>query len=132
MPNPRKPLKQHKLDGTYRADRHGDRNPVEAVGVPERPAGMPPLAASWWDSTVPKLIDLGVVGLIDGPALEHAAWAYALMREAYQYCQIDPTDKNSRISFVDYQNTYRRVLAEFGLAGANSRDQISSYQGLDL
>lgn len=71
MSRPRKPTEKHILDGTFRKDRHGP--PADVLGddvaakPPERPAGLAPTAAVFWDRIIGLLE--GVVRERDGPQL---------------------------------------------------------------
>jgi phage terminase small subunit len=79
MARPRKPKEAHVLNGTFRPDRHGDNPP--ARGVPVMPADLPAEAKTWWQTYVPDLVELGVAGSIDAPALQMLARWWA------EYCE---------------------------------------------
>lgn len=71
-----KPTALLKLNGTYRADRHGSQLP-EPTGKPSRPEGLSTLAMQFWDAVIPGLIELGVATSVDQKQLEAMAdwWA---------------------------------------------------------
>src|SRR5438445_5693784 len=63
----RKPTVLHKLDGTYRKDRHSELEPqVEALSaLPEPPDHLSARAKRVWRSAGDKLLKLGVLSAID-------------------------------------------------------------------
>jgi P27 family predicted phage terminase small subunit len=62
-----KTVAQHKADGTFRADRHGDYQPVE--GEPAMPPGMLDEPAALFRDLAPKLAEAGGITPEDGEAL---------------------------------------------------------------
>ena len=72
----RKPAAAHILAGTFRKDRHGDRDEPEAVvGKPHRPP-MPATARREWTRLAQLLESEQRLTLSDGPMLTGAALAY--------------------------------------------------------
>ena len=69
MPQPRKTVAMHILDGTYRPDRHGDRSMVTSEklveGIPEPPSPVRDTVTDrwreWWNYYCEKLINAGVL-----------------------------------------------------------------------
>lgn len=67
MPTPRKSQERHRLDGTFRKDRHGSgRLPIE---LPPMPADLSEAAQSHWNAIGSRLVQAGLITAIDGPAL---------------------------------------------------------------
>lgn len=70
MPARKKPIEQHQLHGTYRADRHGplaaDDRPADEL--PPKPADFPPEESAVWDRLAPLL--LGTLKPRDVPVFE--------------------------------------------------------------
>ena len=65
MGRPPKSTAEHKLTGTYRPDRHGDRlDAVDAMGAPAKPDGLDGDASWAWDQIVAGLPE-GVLGSVD-------------------------------------------------------------------
>lgn len=72
MGRPRKPTEKHKLDGTYRQDRHANRIDSGANLPPiEKPADLAGDAADLWDLLV-RTLPPGVLGASDMPTLAGA------------------------------------------------------------
>lgn len=71
MGRPRKPTAILKLEGDYSPSRHGYRGAEpQPQGEPRKPDGLPRDASRHWDEQVPRLVAMGVVKSVDGPALE--------------------------------------------------------------
>lgn len=68
MANPRKPASAHKLNGTYRPDRHGDRISVPESG-PEKPGWLSAPAEVEWDRVMEMMSDSGFLCRTDSSAL---------------------------------------------------------------
>ena len=86
MAPPRKPTEQHKRDGTYRADRHGDVVLVGGRPLPEEladpPDDLPEEGKAHWRQVVPQLVGAGLADRVDVPALKVMCQAWARMVEA--------------------------------------------------
>lgn len=94
-----KPLMDHIADGTYRADKHGDRVYCEPIGdIGEPPADMPVEGIRYWQETVASLRDS--LGESDRPILEGASrWWVILQRELHEYKNcFDDKDRAKAIS----------------------------------
>lgn len=75
---PRKPLERHKLEGTYRKDRHGVAVPesdLAASPLPAKPSGMNVGAAKFWDRITPEL--RGIARERDASALAEMCFWWA-------------------------------------------------------
>lgn len=74
--NRHKSIAQHKLDGTYRKDRHGDvKTPEPSAGRPDAPAELDSLEHGEWESLWADLEDMGMQFRVDAKA-------------AYQYVKL--------------------------------------------
>src|SRR4051812_11209607 len=73
----RKPARQHRLEGSYRADRHaaGGDAPDPPKGRPTPPAGLAGVALEEWHRMVDRLELSKTLSLVDDAAL-------------YQYCSL--------------------------------------------
>lgn len=70
MARPPKPTAMHRLNGTYRPDRHGARATEPFVeGVPQAPEWLDGDALEFWNYLVPLLVEAGVLSPLDGPVL---------------------------------------------------------------
>jgi P27 family predicted phage terminase small subunit len=70
MARPRKPIATKIQKGTYREDRDGPKSQVVPTrGTPLMPESLTGAARDFWREMVPKLVETGVVGEADGPAL---------------------------------------------------------------
>lgn len=65
---PRKSVEQLKLEGKFRADRHGG-NGVEPKGKPIKPDNLEGEASRFWDAVTPELVELGIATEVDSAAL---------------------------------------------------------------
>lgn len=68
MANPRKPASVHKLNGTYRQDRHGCKLELPSSG-PEKPGWLSASAEVEWDRVMDIMADSGFLCRTDGAAL---------------------------------------------------------------
>lgn len=76
----RKPIpgKMHDLQGTRRADRHGDAGGIQVTIInPEPPAGMPDQAQKEWRRIAPILSGYKLLSDLDTTALEAYCRVYA-------------------------------------------------------
>lgn len=82
-----KPIRKHKQDGTFRADRHGcDLLPVS---VPAKPGDLRPRAEAFWNQVSQHLEYAGFISRIDGYQLRLAADAWDLYVEACEKIDAD-------------------------------------------
>lgn len=121
---PPKPTAMHKLHGTYRADRHGDRVDDGQVfeGVPEKPNDLGPDADLLWDQVVAQLRTAKVVAAIDEASLEAMCrwWGRyrELMRrvdkESYDDEVCETLELRARRAWLAFD----RVSSQFGMTPA--------------
>lgn len=80
MARPRKPAEQHKANGTYRADRHAESAVVPMGEIIMEPSEHVPVAVHpEWNTTMRRLVDLGIIIDADLPLLEQA---FSLLADA--------------------------------------------------
>jgi phage terminase small subunit len=87
--------------------------------VPEKPAGLSPAAEAFWDRTVPRLVQAGAVGEVDGFALQAAAEAWSLYRAALTAAAAEPTSKVARAAVVAYLGLWLTLAGRVGLTPAD-------------
>lgn len=126
MARPPKPTEQHRLDGTYRADRHGSAGAsVDAAGVPTKPRGLKGEGEKLWKRVVPGLVSSGVARACDTDCLVSLCewWAryvrFALMLDSADL-DTDPKDL-SRYTRLASQcwGEFARLAGKFGLTPAD-------------
>lgn len=122
---PRKPLEQHVLEGTYRADRHGPL-PSGAGGlpsgaVPAKPRGLSGEAGRAWDELT-RLLG-GVLKASDGLMLSEAAkwmgWAREVEKLLKKLTPADDAFPRLLRSRALCGTQLDRVLNRFGLTPAD-------------
>ena len=69
MPARRKTAAEHRVSGTFRADRHGSPAWEPLTRSPQVPADMDPQARKFWRELAPMLVSSGVLTPHDLPAL---------------------------------------------------------------
>ena len=116
MARPPKPLAIHKLNGSFRQDRHGSRLSSAGGGKPAQPRGLEGEARRFWRRVVPELTRAGIVEYIDTPALHALCELWALYRESFAAWTADPTVKNSRIATLDAFRAWSAAAQQFGLS----------------
>jgi P27 family predicted phage terminase small subunit len=117
---PQKPLEDHELDGTYRADRHGEKvTHLRPDGAPERPTDFGEDAAWLWDQLI---IDLGrknVAYRIDTAALRGVCEWYGRYRKLSRALdKLDAEDERVHRMVASASECWRRfeaMAAQFGL-----------------
>ncbi len=74
---PTKPIEQHKIDGTYRKDRHAHR--LRAEGFPVRPAWLDEdeHAARLWERVTEELLPHEVLASLDSTIIEVMCSSYS-------------------------------------------------------
>lgn len=78
-----KSRKQHDREGTRNATKHaGTDLTTGAEGIGRMPAGMPPVAQTFWKRAKQYLEDMGIAEACDAFHLEQAAWNWYRLREA--------------------------------------------------
>lgn len=82
----KKSIEQHKLDGTYREDRHGSSVLVGGRPMPdelaEPPDDLADAGKEHWRQVVPQLVGAGLADRVDVSALTAMCRAWATMVEA--------------------------------------------------
>lgn len=113
---PRKSIAELKLAGTYRHDRHGDRDDAPLFDdSPSRPKGMDKIAAKYWREVIQPLIDKKAVNAVDRPALEALANFYAVYHTQMRAYLENPTSVGLFNMMNKSWSTYSRLAASFGL-----------------
>lgn len=113
------PLKVHKLNGTFRKDRHGRPSIAKATasGLPKMPRGMKGAAKNLWELVIVERRDWLAVS--DGPALQTFCELWELRCRTLKKLDRDPTDKDVRCSFTSYQQEWSKMAARFGMTPAD-------------
>jgi len=117
---PAKTTAQHRLAGTFRADRHGDRlDGVVATGTPERPpCGELDDTAIWlWDLVV-KCLPTGALGRLDSAVLFGVCRAYSLWLQTERQIdgEADPFERRRLIRTAGILwERFSRNAAKFGM-----------------
>ena len=81
-----KQIELHKIQGTYREDRHGGRPELES-GIPAPPPYMSDVARVEWLRVSEELHAVGLLTMPDRAAMEAYCENYAQYVEAYQQLQ---------------------------------------------
>lgn len=102
MSNPKKPASVHRLQGTFRNDRHGDSVDLETA-MPDRPFWLSESAAIVWRELQPELEKAGYLTKLDGMAL---ALYCELKAEFIADPEVFPPQKLSQL---------RSLMGELGL-----------------
>jgi P27 family predicted phage terminase small subunit len=124
---PPKSLEQHQLDGTYRADRHGDAGQaVQPAGEPQMPLEFAGEARACWESVVAPLVALKVAKAIDQPALVALCewWAryrlYSSRLDRPETIDLDVLDQSRLVRIAaNAWSEFSRLAARFGLTPAD-------------
>ena len=78
----KKPLQLHKLQGTTRPSRHGERRIGPPLPPPRCPSWLDPLGKGEWRRVTPELVRLGVVTVLDRVVLAGYCQCFARWRQA--------------------------------------------------
>lgn len=118
-----KTVAQHKADGTFRADRHGDYQPAE--GEPAMPLGMLDEPAALFRELAPALAEAGGITPEDGEALGELCNLIIETRDLRAFLATHgytiTTDKNNEIQRAEVgilnQKTAHKLklLQQFGM-----------------
>lgn len=73
---PKKPTEIKKAEGTYRVDRANELEPSPPKGIPLAPDYLNEDGMKAWDTFAPMLHDMGVLTIVDAPALASLCSAY--------------------------------------------------------
>lgn len=117
MPRMPKSTESHKLDGTYRADRHAKRLNLPS-DTPTAPSDLSPAEAELWQHIVENI----PVAKVDALALRCLVESWRLYRRAYGDFVANP-DKETRITWKATQDAFIAIARQFGLTPV-SRSQI--------
>ena len=126
-----KPTALKKLAGNPGDHRLNDREPQPERRMPKMPRGLPLEAKRFWKDNAERLLEMGVLTEVDGPALALTAIHYAIALRAAR--EIDEEDKGlttkderklirkSPLMQVlrDNSSSFRMFAAEFGLTPAS-------------
>lgn len=82
MARPRKPTKLKVLQGTAKPSRTNQREPKPKIGIPPAPEHLSAAARAAWNPVGQLLLDMRVLTLADGLALEGLCETYADLRRA--------------------------------------------------
>ncbi len=110
MPQRRKSIEEHKMNGTYRPSIHDRNTPkVEKIKtIPEPPKDFNKYAKKEWKRIVPELVEKGLLQKIDLGLLEVAVFHYGIYRECWEYIYteeyIDKSGKRrkKKRNLIDY------------------------------
>lgn len=118
---PAKSIAQHRADGTYREDRHGERAAIEDAldGKLERPKHLDGEAKKHWDLVVAQLKDASIAKAIDQVSLLAMCEAWALYRKCYPLLMDNPFDKDLRITTYTALDRWNYFAQRFGLTPAD-------------
>jgi P27 family predicted phage terminase small subunit len=123
---PPKPLETHLLDGTHRADRHGDGSDhVPADGSPVMPATFTGEARALWETVVAGLVACKVARAVDTPALVMLCESWARYRKVSAALDaLDPEQDSvafgrlSRAAALHWQ-MFDKIAGRFGMTPAD-------------
>jgi len=125
---PPKSVEEHKLDGTFREDRHGDRGfDVPHIADIKPPKGLTKEARKLWKEIIPPLCQTGIIAVIDYPALEEAFRAYGTAVECKKYVdEIEGgvaaylatrkrMDSNLMNEYLKHMERFDKIMMKFGM-----------------
>lgn len=111
-----------KLRGTFRKDRHAERDDVaQPDGRVEQPGNLDSLGLRMWATIRDKLIPLGYLTGADQPMVDLCCRLWSLLQNAMAAAQLDPSDKDARASVVAYSSQW---LACAGKVGLSPQDRL--------
>jgi P27 family predicted phage terminase small subunit len=139
---PPKPTELKKLAGNPGKRPLNENEPKPKPVLPKKPTHLPAEAARFWREHVPRLVELGVVTEVDGPALAMMATHYALAREAAKVLKRDGIlvldergleRKHPLLQVMrDNSAAFRAYAVQFGLtASARARLTIAEPEEAD-
>lgn len=122
---PRKPTAQHRLEGTFRGDRHEGRGD-EAIELPrdiKRPAGLKGEAKKLWDQLNRDLGRAGVLASVDAAQLEAMCRWWGRYKELEQKAtetmyDIDESDIYERRARRAW-DAFDKIAGRFGMTPAD-------------
>jgi P27 family predicted phage terminase small subunit len=124
MGRPRKAIESHLIEGTYRADRHGDvAGQILPAGTPIKPAGMSEYSGKLWDQVVTELTSEGVAKRIDTIALAEMCQWYARYRKSSdEFDLMKPKAKGANKMLQQALASWKefeKSMSKFGLTPAD-------------
>jgi phage terminase small subunit len=119
MPRIAKSVEQHKIDGTYRPDRHSERL-VLPNESPQPPSDLDASERELWL----HITDSIPVAKVDALALRCLVESWRLYRRAYGDFVADP-NKETRITWKACQDAFLAVARQFGCTPV-SRSQVKA------
>ena len=121
MARPRKTSEMLKLAGTYRADRHADReHEPQPDGHPKIPDWLDETAVAFWQRVVPELVAMRVAHAVDTDALAGMSRWYSAWRQADEKLQTGDGDSYKRsIEATTAWKNFTALAAKFGLTPAD-------------
>jgi phage terminase small subunit len=87
----------------------------QPTGAPERPSDLDGDAAWHWDFVIRQYAEMGVVTGVDTMELRAASEMWQLYRQTFALAKENPTDKDLRISVVQYKTAWETSAAKLGL-----------------
>ena len=124
---PKKSAKLKIVDGTYRADRERSQS-VVPEGSPVMPAGMTPVAKTFWKHIVKTRGDW--LAESDLQALQVASELWAHLRVAQKTFQLDPIGKGNQTRYTTLLAEWGKASARFGLSPSD-RERLGPTKGND-
>ncbi len=119
----RKPTELKVLDGSFRADRHGDPHSVPASGEPEPPTTLSVEERACWDELVPLLLEMGVAKKQDSKEIANMCRWWVEFTRAMDYLKnLKPSHKRYpravQATVITF-NAFERIVGRFGLTPAD-------------
>ncbi len=121
MPRLPKSLEQHRLDGTYRPDRHASRLAI-SHDPPPPPSDLTAAERELWQ----HITDSIPVAKVDALALRCLVESWRLYRRAYDDFVADP-NKETRITWKACQDAFLAVSKQFGMTPV-ARAQVKAVE----
>ena len=121
----KKPLHLHKLDGSFRKDRHsGDAVPFNA-DVPEPPDILNGVALNEWHRVTPELSRLGLLTIFDRSILAQYCLLWAQLHESVNPINQNDDDETPAPLTAAWHTQFKQIQQELGFT-------ISSRAGLRM
>lgn len=119
---PRKAAARHRLEGTFREDRHGGRSPDDTVSggnLPRPPTGLTGEAKKLWEAIVLPLVTLAGAGELDVPALCGMCRWFDLWAQTDKLLKKLPGNPKLAALARLYWNEFDKMAARFGMTPAD-------------
>ena len=88
--------------------------PPDTATLPDKPSGLDSDASAMWDLVTKHRT--AWIDEADGPALLSLCECWSLRCRANAALKADATNKDARIAYVQYQQSFERMLSRFGLS----------------